>query len=284
VTTQNDAATASARAQLYQQTAKIGRVLNRTFAFYNGAPMGNSFTGNQALGVTSGGVGAALINGIGPPLVAAVPCDTPTIFSVVILFLDDNVRLTITYSNPQPDDIFVLFNSAGQSFKGSPPSMTGPNEVEILFPDVDRLPAGVYSLKILRASSPTTCFSVRNNIFLVEGTVCTLAVDGWSGNGVSPFPPPPLIPGETDNVVSVTGSGFLSGPLTVTIFAILGGPDNLNIASVNVIDDNNLDVQFDADPVQTGVYAVRVELTDDAACFGEYGTEFGQDMLSVQEA
>lgn len=282
MTTQNDAATATARAQLYQQTAKIGRVLNRTFAFYNGSPVGSSFTGNQVLGVNSGGVGAALINGAGPPLVQGVPCDEPVISAISFTNLDETQRITVTYQNPLPDDIYVLFNSAGQSFPPLGVTLVPPDQVQLFYPKTDVLPPGVYSLKILRASSPATCFSVRNGIFVVEEVVCTLAVDGWSGDGI--FPNPPLSPGDPDNVVSVTGAGFLSGPLTVTIFAVIGGPNDLNVDSVNVIDDNNLDVQFDADPVQTGSYAVRVELTDDATCFGEYGTEFGEDMLSVQLA
>ena len=62
---------------------------------------------------------------------------------------------------------------------------------------------------------------------------------------------------------------------------MFGGPSDLNVDSILVLDDNNLDVQFDADAVQTGSYAIRVELTDDASCFSEYGTDFGETPVSV---
>lgn len=280
MTTQNDPNTAAARSQIFLQSARIGRVFNRTFAFYAGNPVASSFTGNLVLGGTSGGAAAALINGAGPPIVTPIPCDEPTISAVEVTFLPDNVQVVVTYDSPLPDDIYVLFNSGGESFGPLSAIQTGADEVTLLFADDEDLAAGLYSLKILRAADPVNCFSVRRGIFNIESFVCTIAVTGWSGPGISPNPP--LTSGTNDVVASVTGSGFLSGPLTVTIFPFLGGPSNLNIDSVTVFDDNNLDVQFDTDAVETGSYAVRVELTADPTCFDQYGEMFGENALNVQ--
>ena len=280
MTTQNDSDTAAARARLYLERAQIGQVFARTLAFYSGAPTEpTSFTGNLVLGTHSGGVGAALIDGIGPPIEEVVPCDEPDIFDISVVFGADNVFVTVTYENQLPDDVYILFNTTtGQSF-GAVSFMQTPPTVLITFPDNDDLPPGLYSLKILRADN-ADCFAVRKGIFIIAApVVCTINIAGWSGDGI--FPNPFLNPGDTDLTVAVTGTGFLNGPLTVTIFPVLFATNNLNIDSVIVADDNNLTVQFDADPVETGTYAIRIELTADPSCFDEYGTVFLEDVVVV---
>jgi hypothetical protein len=284
VTTRNDAATAAARAQLYQQTAKNGRVFNRTLAFYNGAPVGNSFTGNLALGVTSGGVGAALINGAGPPLGTQVPCDPPTILDLSIIYGDDNIFVIVEYSNPLPDDIFVLFSSAGQSFKPSAVSPFG-DALALTFPDGNLLPDGLYSLKILRASDPTRCLAVRNGIFNISNEVaCTISVtDMTSETGFPVVPPgPPGFPLGTFTI-SLVGTGFLSGALTLEIINQFPPFNTLLPTSIIVADDNSLQFDFMGDGTD-GLYAVRVSLTDDASCFDTIGDEFGEPAIALQFA
>lgn len=274
-TASNDAA----RAQLYANTAKTGIVFNRELTFYSGSPTTPvSFTGNQALGVSSGGPGAFLINGIGPLVEPVIPCDEPVILNLNLIFADEATIVFVEYTNPLPDDIYVLFSTTGVAYAPFGVGMVG-DDITLTFPAGTDLPPGAYSLKILRASDPKNCFTVRRNIIISEAPTCDIEVTGWSGAGI--FPNPPLSPATDDVVVSVTGSGFLSGPLTVTIFPVFFGTANLNIDSVTVIDDNNLDVQFDTDPIETGNYGIRVELTSDPTCFSEYGTEFGEDMVVV---
>jgi len=272
VTTQNDPATASARARLYQQSAKPGVVFNRRLSFYSGAPTTpRSFTGDQILGVASGGVGAALINGAGPPIVVPIPCDEPTIFTVQVVIGDDNVIVRVTYNNPLPDDIYVLFNSNGQSFGAVSSSETPPppGEITILFPDNDVLPPGQYSLKIARAADPENCFSVRNGIFVVAATACPIETTEMSSpSGFPVVPPgPPGFPGGSFTI-EIVGAGFLTGPLTITLTNNFPPFNVILPDSQLVIDDNNLTFDFTGTFVD-GLYTVRVALTADPACFDE---------------
>lgn len=281
----NNAANQAARQQLYLSRAQNGIVLGRTIAFYPGAPTTpNSFTGNLALGASSGGPASFLVNGAGPPIVAPIPCDVPVISEVVVSILPDNISIIVTYSNPDPDtDIYLLFApSTGSSF-GAVQTTPGPglDQVTLLFPDEDVLPGGVYSLKIMRASDPKRCFGLRTNVVAVEGFVCTLDITTMTGDGI--FPNPAIVAGTTNNTIALVGVGFLSGTILADILRVFGGPPGvpLPVDMVTVIDDNNLTIQLDTLITSTGGYGVRLTLFEEPTCMAEIGFVPLEPFISV---
>lgn len=165
-----DAATQEARARLYLSRAQSGAVRDNPLAFYSGkATVPNSFTGNLALGVRSDGPGANLLDGVAPLFPEVVPCDEPTILEIVNLVVAGaNVTVRVRYSEPAVgSDVYVLFNTTGQTFSALDALQTGPDEVLLTFPDDDDLPDGIYALRIMRGSAPQTCFAVRNSLFVL---------------------------------------------------------------------------------------------------------------------
>lgn len=283
-----DAATLEARTRLYLSRAQSGTVRDNPLAFYSGkATVPNSFTGNLALGVSSDGPGANLLDGVSPPIVDPVPCDEPLISEVQVTLLDDNVRVRVTYTNPDPEtDVYVLF-VPGSGVNVAPLSVSpgpGPDQVTLFFPDAEVLPGGLYTLKVMRASDPTRCFSTRANVLTIESFVCTLEITDMTGDGVSPNPA--LFPGSTDNVVSLTGTGFLSGTVSAQILQVFGGPPGtpLNIDSVNVIDDNNLTIQFDTFLDSDGGYGVVLTIDEEPTCTAMIGFEIFEPTINVSAA
>lgn len=266
------------RAILYLNRAEDDLVFGRPLAFYPGEPtIPNSFTGNLALGANTNGPGAFLLDGIGPPIEIPLDCDEPIIIIDSVVIGDDNLFITVQFSNIEGDDIFVLFGSNGVAYSPSNVQATE-DGWQLTFPDPDLIPPGVYNLKVIREGN-LECFAISYGVYTQVAPACDIEVTDMVGDGV--FPNPPLSPGDTDATVTISGSGFLSGPLTVTITPFFGGPNPLNVDSVAVGDDNTLTVQFDADPFQTGTYGVRVELTSDPTCFGEIGFDFGEPQISV---
>lgn len=267
--TKNDAATAAARAALYLKTAQEGTVLNQDLLFYSGKPTDpTNFTGNQILGTHSGGVGAALIDGIGPARQVA-ECDPPILVVVDVDEGDLNLVITIQSNNILPTDVFVLFNTSGNSFAPSNVQVIG-DEIELTFPDPDDLPDGIYHLKVIRADN-AKCFAVVNNVVTIgDVEVCPIVTTTMSspvGEPVEP-PGPPGDPFDFFPQIDIVGAGFLSGPLTITI-TNSGAPFNVILPdAVVVVDDNNLMFSFTGDG-EEGDYIVRVALTADPSCFDE---------------
>jgi hypothetical protein len=286
VTAKTDPATSSARASLYLGRGQTGRVLNRVFTFYSGAPTTpNSYTGNLALGASSGGPGAALINGVGPARPVDLPCDEPTITALTVLFPPGNVVVEVVYSNPAPDDVYVLYSpGTGQSFGPTSAPTPIPGGYAVPFPDVALLPAGSYSFKVLRASNPR-CLSSRAGLFVAAGAVCPIEItDMRSPFGFPVIPPgPPGFPGGIFLQIDLVGSGFLTGPLTLEIINNFFPFNTILPDSVTVVDDNNLMFSFTGTGI-TGSYRVRVSLTADASCFDEIGDEPGEPFIALQFA
>jgi hypothetical protein len=269
-----------ARTKLYLGSAEQGTVFGREFSFYSGAPTTPvSFTGNQILGAASDGPGANIIDGIGPVLDATV-CSEPTL-TVVSVVLGDPIVITVAFEGIQPGDVFVLFNLSGDSY--GPSSITPTfGGLELTFPDESLLPAGTYSLKVIRDNN-LECFDVESNIYTITGTVCAISItDLTSPTGFPVIPPgPPGFPGGSFTV-DLVGAGFLSGPLTVTIGPNFFPPNDTIIPdSVTVIDDNNMSIDFTGN-FNSGIYGVTVALTADPTCFAQIGYGFVQPYIALQ--
>jgi len=257
-----------ARTKLYLGSAEQGVVFGRTLNFYSGAPTTPvSFTGNQILGVNSDGPGANIINGIGPGILISA-CDEPVLIVTAIIAGDDNLFVSVALSNLLPGDVFVLFNTNGNAFS--------PSQIDIIlgglnltFPDPDLLPAGSYSLKVIREGNPD-CFDIVYNIYNVAGTVCAITTTAMSSPTSFPvFPPgPPGSPGGFFPQIDVVGTGFLTGPLTITLTNSFPPFDIIIPASVTIGDDMNLMFSFFGNGVD-GFYSVRVALTAEPTCFDE---------------
>lgn len=284
----NRAADANARAQLYLSRGQTGSYINEELIFYpGGGTIPPSFTGNLALGVNTNGPGADLLNGIVPFQAPVEPCDAIVVTSVaceVAVNGGDVLIVTILY-NVEEGDIYSLFNtSTGQVLL--PESVTPiVDGVQVAF-DVTSPPAdpGAWSFKVARESNPTVCFFVKSNCYVIQDVVCTLTITDMTGDGV---PPNPLIfPGTLDNTVSLTGTGFLSGTLNVSILQVFGGPPGtpLPIDMVTVIDDNNLDIQFDTFGDSDGAYGVVISLDEDPMCEAMIGFEILEPQIFIAAA
>lgn len=267
----NDPATAAARSQLYLSRVRVGRVFNRTVAFYSGSPTTpTNFTGNQILGTHSGGAGGGLLNGMSPSIEVPLACEELIIENVEVSSNNDNLFVTVTYSSPDPStDIYVLFNqSTGQSFGAV--SVSGSSPVTALFPHQTLLPNGFYSLRVSRAADPAGCFDVRNGLF----NRCAITAGTWSLPGGVPFPPNVLpIPTLTE----LGGSGFFSCPLDVAVERTSAGtPATLPISGLTVVSDTLLSFTVENTTAATGDYVARVfctnlgceDLSDNSISFG----------------
>jgi len=262
----------AARIAYYQSRRKVGRYLNRDLSFYSGAAsIPQSFTANLALVAGGTGPGAKILNGINPFVPEPLPCDDPIITSFVAVVAGD-LTLTVLY-NVEPGDVYVMFNTTDGTtlpLISVTPIVGG---VEVVFDD-DVPPAtpGSYTFKIIRAGN-LKCFATRSNVFQIAPAVCPIEVTGMTGDGVTP---PPLFPGSLGHSVMVTGSGFLAGPLTITIVNVFP-PFNILIPTlITVVDDNTITIDFDA-PFATGFYEVTVALTADPTCFGVAPGSIGVD-------
>lgn len=160
----NTAANAAARAQLYRERGVNGVVLNREFAFFPGAAtIPNSFTGNLVLGGATGGPGANLLDGIGPPILDVEPCEDLVVESILCVLIGDTLNVTVTY-NVLPGDIYVLFNTTtGQQLL--PVSVVPFGGGAVASFDLTSPPAdgGSWSFKIMRVANPRVCFFVKAN-------------------------------------------------------------------------------------------------------------------------
>jgi len=265
----NTGPNAVARSKLYLERGQNGVVINREFAFYSGkATQPNSFTGNLILGTGTNGPGANLIDGIGPPIVERQPCEEILVESIVCDLVGDTLTVTVIY-NVLPGDIYVLFNtSTGQQLVPVSVTPIG-GGVDVVF-DVTSPPAdaGSWTFKTMRVANPKNCFFVKSNCVVVAGSVCLITLLTLVGDGVPPNPA--LFPGNP-GTVSLTGAGFLSGALTVTIPPVFGGFTPFTVDLVTIIDDNTMDIDFTSDPFEMGQWGVRVELTADPMCFAEIG-------------
>jgi len=260
---------ATNRERLYAENAREGRVLGRDFTFYSGAATTpTSYTGNLVLGTSGDGPGAYLLDGVGPPIPDVAPCEEVVVASLVCDLVGDDLTVTLLY-NAVAGDVYVLFNT-GTAQLLKPTSVTPVvGGVEVVF-DVTSPPtdAGSWSFKVMRAANPTGCFAVRSGCLVIAPVVCTISLTGISGDGV--FPNVPLMPGDS-GTVSLTGTGFLSGALTVTMPVAFGGPTSFTVDLVTVIDDSNMDIDFTTVVGETGQWGVRVELASDPTCFDEIG-------------
>jgi hypothetical protein len=260
------------RQQLYLERGRNGVVLQREFGFFPGAPtVPTSFTGNLALGSHSGGPGDYILNGVGPPIREAVPCESVEVESILCEIATngtDTLVVTVLY-NVFPGDIYVLFNtSTGQQVT---PTTVTPivGGIVATFPaESPPLDPGAWSFKIMRLANPKDCFFVKANCLVLAPVVCTLTLLTLTGDGV--FPNPPLFPGDS-GTVALTGTGFLSGALNVTIPAAFGGPTPFTVDVVNIIDDSNMTIDFTSVVGEDGQWGVRVELASDPTCFAEIG-------------
>lgn len=237
------------RATLYLGRAQQGTVFNREFNFYPGsATVPNSFTGNQALGATSGGPGAFIINGIGPALVGEA-CDEPVILVTNVVFGDDNVFIFIEMSNVSPTDTFIIFNANGDAFKASNVSPSGGNWV-LTFPDSALLPSGSYALKVIREGD-LDCFDIEYNVFNIAGAVCAIDAGAWTFSGGVPFPP---VVFPNPRATQIVGSGFTTCMISVQVNLLVSvgpSPGTLPVIGLTVINDNLL--TFTVDGTTAGV-------------------------------
>lgn len=255
---------AADRARLYLGRAQQGTVLGRSYNFYTGNPtVPTSFTGNLALGATTGGPADFLINGVGPVLVPPETCDEPI---VILQNVNEGVTMvvvTIALSNLLPTDTFVLFNSFGNAFSPSD-IQSVPMGVELTFPGTDFLPSGTYALKVIREGDPE-CFGIEYGVLTVAGVACTVDATTWTLPGGVPFPPS-VFPAPT--ATQLVGSGFLSCTIDVTVERVAGGgPPTLVVSALIVVDDNTLTFTVDGTPVLPfGVYEARVSCTDIPGC------------------
>ena len=258
---------AAGREELYTERGQNGIVLARAFAFYPGAPtIPTSFVGNLILGVQGNGPGAYLLDGIGPPIRETTPCEDIIINGVVCTLVGDTLTVTALY-NVLAGDIYILFNTTtGQVLQ--PTSVTPVvGGVDVVF-DVTSPPAapGAWSFKIMRVANPKDCFFVKPNCHVIVG--CTISLLTLTGDGVDPNPP--IFAGNS-GTVALTGSGFLSGPLTVTIPVSFGDPGPFTVDVVNIIDDSNMTIDFTTIPANNTECGVRIELASDPTCFAEIG-------------
>jgi hypothetical protein len=276
---------AQARIAYYQERRKLGAYLNNPLYFYPGAAtVPQSFTGNLIAYGGGNGPGAKIINGIGPAIPAPPPCDEPIITSLIInAAAPDILNMDVEY-NVLPGDIYFVFNvPTGQVlYPQSVTPIAGGVQVEF---DMTSPPAdgGSWTFKIIRADDEA-CFAIRSGVYVTAAAGCALEVTDLSsptGFPVSP-PGPPGFPFGSFFGIEVTGSGFTTGPLAVTLINNFP-PNNTIVASaVNVIDDNNLTFDFTGDGT-SGLYAVRVTLISDPTCFAEIGTNpFTEPVVALQ--
>lgn len=267
-----DPATRLAREQFYLSRVRTGRYLDRTLRFFPGATtVPTNFTGNLLLGGANG-IGSDIINGItARPVV--VPCAEIVVFSVTPSSFapgDGIVVVSVTYSGADvANDIYMFFlPGTGTTIPVLSAISTGPDSVDLTIDVPATAIPGIYTLKILRAVDPAVCFGVRAGAVEILN-LCTLTVTGITGDGV--FPGPPILAGTLGNGVSLTGSGFLGGPLLVTITNLFLPLNPLTVTLVIVVDDMNLNVIFDAVPPFNGSYTVTVQRTDIPACSATIG-------------
>ena len=262
------------RARLYLSRAQQGTVFNREFNFYPGnATVPNSFTGNQALGASTNGPGAFIINGVGPVLVAE-ECEEPVIVLTNVVFGDDNVFIFIEMSNILPTDTFIIFNTSGNAFAALSVSPSGGNWV-LTFPGSDLLPPGTYALKVIREGD-LDCFAVEQNVFNISGGVCLIDAGPWTNPGGIPFFPiffPGPIPTE------ITGSGFTTCTIDVEVISMVAIVPTLPVIGLTVINDNLLSFTVDGSASFPfgGIYQARVFCTDIPGCedFADNTIRFG---------
>jgi hypothetical protein len=281
VTVKKDAATRAARAGLYLSRGRPGRVLNRDFTFYQGsATVPNSFTGNQILGQPTGGAAAGLIDGIGPPQ-PGTPCDEPTVLDVQTVFADDGPIFFVTYNNPLSDDIYVFFNTTGFSFGPTGTFSSGPDTIGLALFDFTP-PPGVYALKIIRAAD-RSCFAVRGNVTSTAPPPCLLEANEWvlpGGGGL----PNPVGPGPSSLLTEVSGSGFTTCTVSVSVnfvFGVGGFPPTLPTSALTIIDDNRLQFSVDVPSFAGGpaFYSVLVGCADNPGCGAA-----PEDLLELNDA
>lgn len=276
------------RTQFYLSRGTVTRYLDKKVTTYPGAPtIPNSATGNNVVYGGGNGVGAKLLPGVGPVIVPPLSCNEilissvgpPTSFNAG----DGETVVPISYNEPLESDIYVVFQlGTGIQIPVVDAEIVGASDVELTLDLISSLGGGAYALKIIRASDPKNCFTIRYNAFdVTAAAVCTLTITDMTGDGI--FPSAPLSPGDLDNVISVTGTGFLDGTLTATIFQVFGDPPgtDLPIDLINVIDDNNLTIQFDTFGDSDGSYGLTLSVNEIPGCEATIGTEFGEPQINV---
>lgn len=159
-----DPETLLARQQFYLSRARTGRYLGRTLRFFPGAPtVPTSFTGNLLLGGASG-IAADLINGItSQPVV--VPCAEIVVSSVSPSSFtpgDGLVVVSATYSEADAtSDIYQFFlPGTGTVIPVLSATQTGPDSADLTIDIPFSAILGLYTLRIARASAPSTCLGV----------------------------------------------------------------------------------------------------------------------------
>jgi hypothetical protein len=276
------------RLPFYLQRGQNTRYLGKNVTVYPGSPtVPNSFTGNLVLQAGGNGVGAKLLSGVQPTPVIPLPCNEIEFLTVPYTSYDagdGETLLTISYSDADPatDSYRVFLPSTASQVPILNAVLSGVDQVDLTLNIAEGLLGGGYSLRVQRNSDPVNCFAVKSNAFeVIETAACTLTITDMTGDGIDPNPF--IFPGTLDNVISVTGSGFLSGTISATIFQVSGAPPgtDLNIDSVTVFDDNSLDIQFDTFVDSFGDYGLTLSVDEIPGCEATIGLVFGEPTILI---
>ena len=130
----------------------------------------------------------------------------------------------------------------------------------------DDPPSGLYTLKIMRASDPAECFTIRPGVYLSAGS-CTLSVSELTFAGGAPIPGGIFAPNFL-NDMELNGAGFLDCPVDLVIDRIGGGgPLTLTASDIVVVNDNLITFDLTVPPSAAfSSYEVTVFCTDDPTC------------------
>jgi len=260
---------AQARIAYYQERRQLGAYLGDPLFFYPGAStVPQNATANLIAIGDGNGPGAKILNGIGP-VVPVAECDEVVITDLQVAFVDPTLTVNVVY-NVLPGDIITLFNTnSGQVLVPTlvTPILGGLSlEFDMTAPPVT---AGSWSFKIARAEN-LDCFAVRNGIFQFTGAVCAIDAGAWTYLGGVPFGPvlgagPPIS-------AQITGSGFLSCPIGVSVErdGMGSAPLNQTVSSLVVVNDNLITFDVSRDGiVNFGTYLAIVFCTDAPGCSDE---------------
>jgi len=260
------------RIAYYQSRKQVGPYLQRLYSFFPGQPtVPNNETANKAIYINNGrGPGDKILNGITPFVPEPLPCDEVVLTNLSAVFVDPTLTVTIEW-NLLPGDIITLFNtSSGQVLVPSlvTPILGGLSlEFDMTAPPVT---AGLWSLKIARADN-LDCFAVRNGIFQFTGAVCAIDAGAWTFPGGVPFGGPVFGAGLPISV-EITGSGFLSCPIGVSVDrdGLGGAPATQTVSSLVVVNDNLITFDVSRDGIMNfGTYLATVFCTDAPGCSDE---------------
>lgn len=159
------------RTPFYLSRGVVTRYLNKNVTTYPGAPtIPQSATGNRVLVGTGNGIGAKLLHGVGPVLETPIDCDEviisslgpPTSFAAGA----GATVVPVEYNDPSTSDGYVVFQvGTGERIPVDDAQITGIDMVDLTLNVAAFLQLGMYALKIIRASDPVNCFTIRYDAF-----------------------------------------------------------------------------------------------------------------------